>query len=247
VYVKPPPITDTIYPLYHIGFPVIGKDWSVTETFFDNPHVDPENLKKFISTTIRVAFANHYVKTSNVENFIAMLTADYYYSESDKAKHQEWVAKYEKLTNQSYKDGTINGEVTDYIRERLSQPIPEINVGFYYKPATKRFPKQVFVYINTTEWNTKITRSKMPLREIAFRAATKDECIANHLRSRMKYYIYEHWEILIKDEWTVTEDEKWIEELKGYVKKFELEPLPKKHSAEQMQLFHTDFNPNEHE
>lgn len=141
----------------------------------------------------------------------------------------------------------INGPVTDWVRNQLALPIPQINIGYFYKLATKRFPKQVFIYFDVNAWNAKICRSKMPLREITWRKATKEECIGNHLRYRMKYMIYEHWEILIKDEWTVTEDEKWIEELKGYVKKFELEPAPKKDTAKQLQLFHTNFNPNENE
>lgn len=89
------------YP-YRIVFPIVTKNWCFTETLFDNPHVNLENLKIFINTTVRMAFAITRVKTNNLEHMVAMLTADYYQCEGDKVKHQEWVTKYENLTGLKY-------------------------------------------------------------------------------------------------------------------------------------------------
>ena len=129
------------------------------------------------------------------------------------------------------------GTADQFLIERLEQPVEQISIAFYYKGKTKRFDRQIFVYLNSAAWAGKLTRSKMHLQKIDSRLATREECIDDHLRSRMKWLIYNNWEDLIEDEFAETNDQLWVDQLHQYKSKFPLEKRPQK--TEQLKLFHT--------
>lgn len=121
----------------------------------------------------------------------------------------------------------IKGTYKDdaWINSCLSRHIEKIMISYYYKDAGKKFDRQIFVYLNNSNWSYKIVRSKMHLQYLTIRKGTRIECIDEHFRYRMKFLIYNHWEDLLSDELQETADQHFVNSLKEFIPKH---PLAKK-------------------